>query len=416
MNGMEGNLRDMLDTAAGEPPRWISLDSIRRRAIQRRITQASVATIAVLAVGLGATLSAYAARGGPATGGAKVPAGPPKYYIVNVSRPHDRVVTEVRARATGKVTSIVHDPLSKFGCSRELAAAGTRTFFLDCQVWRKLPGSNKTTIRETRIYRFEVTNSGRATTPVLLKGGTLKGFFGENLTASADGSRVAIEVFRPNPDGNIYTNSVMTGIVVINTVTGKKVLWRTAPYVPGEIGYTDASDLSLTGNGSELVILGSLCPHTRYLSNCSPSDPREVRAFGPTDRGGSLRGGQVLLRLSAFKKPRTSLPDALITPDGTALNVVTVTCPRGGACTMTVERIGLTSTTGKAPAVLYQVRDNASRNGPYLQNFTSDPTGRFLIIDANTATTKVPVNGWINHGRLVPLAPNDGFDLGVTVW
>ena len=41
--------------------------------------------------------------------------------------------------------------------------------------------------------------------------------------------------------------------------------------------------------------------------------------------------------------------------------------------------------TGKVLRVLYQVTDSASPNGPYLEFFTSDPTGRFLIIVANTA-------------------------------
>ncbi len=418
MNGMEGNLRDMFELAVGEPPRWVSLDSIRRRAVRRRVTQAGVAGLAVaLAVGLGATLSAYAARGGsPVTGGTKAPSGPPKYYVEQNygKKPGSGFTVVVRARTTGKVTSVVRDPLPRFGCGEDLAAAGTHTFFMTCGIWRKKPGSNKSTIRETRIYRFEVNNSGRATTPTLLKGATLKGFFGEHLTASPDGSQIAILVFRPNPDGNLYTNSVATGIFVINTKTGKKVIWRTGPYVPGKIGYTDASDISFTRNGSELVLLGSLCHHSRYLSNCEPSDPREVRAFGPADRGGSLQGGQLLLRGSAFKKPRTSISDALITPDGTALTTVTTTCPRGNFCTMTVERIGLT--TGKAPQVLYKVTDSASPNGPYLEYFSSDPTGRFLIIQANTATTKQPVNGWIDHGRLVLLTPANAFGAGQEVW
>src|SRR5579863_2897299 len=121
----ERNLRDMLEQAAGEPPRWVSLDSIRRRAIQRRVTQAAVTTLAVAAVGVGATFSAYAARGGPqATGGSKLPAGPPRYYVQlelgTFAKP--REIIEVRARATGKVMSVVPKPLPKFSCGDILAA------------------------------------------------------------------------------------------------------------------------------------------------------------------------------------------------------------------------------------------------------------------------------------------------------
>lgn len=402
----------MLEQAAGEPPRWVSLDSIRRRAIQRRVTQAVVTTLAVIAVGVGATLSAYAAHNGPRTTTSGVKAGPPRYYLV-VDHSGRIPRLEVRARITGKATSLLHAPLPGYDCTAGSAAAGTRTFFLNCQLWGKKPGARQSTIKETRIYRFEVNNAGQATRPVLLKGGTLKGFFGEDLTASADGSQVAIMAFRPGPNGIIYTNSVATGVFVINAKTGKRVIWRVGPYVKGRLGYTDATNISLTGNGSELVLFGSLCHRTRYLSSCQPSDPREVRAFGPADHGGSLQGGQLLLRLSAFKKPKTDLVHALITPDGTALTTVTTNCPKGAGCTTTVERIGLAA--DRAPKTLYQVHTNFQ--GPYLENFTADPTGRWLIIDAKTsAASKGPVNGWIDHGRLILLTPADGFSAVNEVW
>lgn len=126
----ERNLRDMLEQAAGEPPRWVSLDSIRRRAIQRRVTQVGVTSLAVAAVGIGATFSAYAAHSGQATGGAKVPAGPPRYYLQHEFSGKNLGIQAiaVRARATGKVTSVVRDPLPKYRCGDELAAAGRHTF------------------------------------------------------------------------------------------------------------------------------------------------------------------------------------------------------------------------------------------------------------------------------------------------
>lgn len=408
----ERNLRDMLEQAVGEPPRWVSLDSIRRRAVQRRVTQASVAGLAVIAVGLGATLSAYAARSGETTS-AKAPSGPPKYYVV-VDRSRGKAsAIEVRARATGKVTSIVHNPRPNFSCGGDFAPAGIHTFFMTCHIWTKASKSRVSTVKATRLYRFAITNSGRATTPTPLKGGTLKGLFGENLAASQDGSQIAIDVTPPNPNGNLYTDSLSTGIFVINTKTGKRAFWRTGPYVPGKVGFTSSSDISLTRDGSELVVFESLCHRTRYFEKCEPSDQREVRAFGPADHGGSLQGGQLLLRLSAFKKPKTNLIHALITPDGTALTTVTIRCPKGAGCTTTVATIGLT--TGRAPKVLYKVHTDFQ--GPYLEKFTSDPTGRFLIIDAKTsATGKGLVNGWIDHGRLVPLAPADGFSAIDEAW
>jgi hypothetical protein len=417
MNDMERNLRDMLETAAGEPPRWVSIDSIRRRAVRRRVTQAGVAGLAaVLAVGLGATLSAYAARNGSPATGNKVSSGPPRYYVEqdfgNKQGAPLKIV--VRSRTTGKITSVVRNPLPQFRCGDYLAAGGTHTFFMTCPLWKKKPGAKHATVTGTRIYQFEVSNSGRATIPTLLKGGTLNGLDGEQLAASPDGSLVAVQVIPPNPDGNLYTDSLPTGIFVINAKTGQRAIWRTGRYIPGKIGYTGAYDISFGGNGSDLVLLEKRCHRTRYFTNCQPSNPEQVRDLGPADRGGSLQGGQVLLRLSAFKAPRTSLPYAQITPDGTALITVTISCPRGSFCTMTVQRIGLTA--GSASKVLYQVTDKASPNGPYLEQFSTDPTGRFLIIVANTATTKNPVNGWIDHGRLVPLTPADGYAAGQEAW
>lgn len=396
----------MLEQAVGEPPRWVSLDSIRRRAVQRRVTQAAVAGLAVVAVGLGATFSAYAARGGsPAVGNTKTPAGPPRYYVQQESGPKSGEVTiVVRARTTGKVTSVVRNPQPRFGCGDEIAAAGAHTFFMSCAIWRTNSGG-KSTAKATLIYRFEVNNAGQATNPTLLKGGILKRMVGNGLTASPNGSEVAIEATSPNPNGVVYTNSIPIGIFVINTTTGKRVLWRTGPYVPGKRGYTGANDISFTQNGSELVLLESLCHRSRYQNNCEPGDPREVRAFGPADQGGSLQGGQVLLRLSAFKKPGTILADALITPDGTALTSVIFSCPKRGLCTVTVARIALT--TGKVLSKLYQVRTGTRFNGIYLNGFASDPTGRFVILNAAVNAKNKVVNGWIDHGRLVPLTPAD---------
>jgi hypothetical protein len=406
----ERNLRDMLEIAVGEPPHWMSLDAIRQRGIRRRITQAgAVGLAAVLAAGLGATLSAYAARnGGPATIGNKTAAGPPRYYVQdNNSRSRSAPVFLVRARTTGKVVSVVRSPKPSANCGNNLAAAGTHTFFMTCEVWRKEPVA-------VLIYQFEVTNSGRATAPTLIKGGTLGGgIFAGNFAASPDGSHVAVEELRPSPNGNLYTNEVPIGIAVIDTRTGHKAMWRTGPYVPGKIGYDGASDISFTSNGSELVLLETLCPRTRYQRNCTSSSPTEVRAFGPADRGGSLQGGQLLLRESAFKKPGTGLIDAFITPDGAALTSVLIICPKRGICTLRVAKVALR--TGRVLANLYQVRTGTKFEGVFERFFSADPTGRWLILDAG-AQGKKRVNGWISHGRIVPLNPADGNAASYEAW
>ena len=60
MNGMDGQLRDLLAAAAGEPPHRVTAAGVRRRVIRRRVVEyvtaaAAVAAIAVIIpVGLGA--------------------------------------------------------------------------------------------------------------------------------------------------------------------------------------------------------------------------------------------------------------------------------------------------------------------------------------------------------------------------
>lgn len=349
-------------------------------------------------------------------------AGPPKYYVAQKfgSKFGSGFSIVVRARAGGRITAVVRDPRPGFACGDELAAGGTNTFFETCSIWSQSTtgtasrsARSNAKFKETQIYQFQVTNSGRATTPVLVKGGTLKGLFAGAFAASPDGSEVAVQVLRPNPDGKLYTNTIPIGIMVINTKTGKSVMWRTGPYITGARGYDGATDISFTRDGSKLVLLETLCDRTRYLRNCQPNDPTQVRAFGPVSRGGSLQGGQVLLRLSAFKQRGTSLVDALITPDGTALNAVVFNCPKRGVCTVRVEQVAFS--TGKTLKEFYRVRTGTRFEGVFLRFFSSDPTGRFFILDAG-AGGKQRINGWIDHGRIVPLTPANGDAAGTEVW
>ena len=60
MNGMDRQLRDLLEAAAGEPPHRVDVEAVRRRVIRRRVAEAvavavTVAVIAVIIpVGIGA--------------------------------------------------------------------------------------------------------------------------------------------------------------------------------------------------------------------------------------------------------------------------------------------------------------------------------------------------------------------------
>jgi hypothetical protein len=284
-------------------------------------------------------------------------------------------------------------------------------FYLVCVIWHENRGPRgKITFLESFIYRFQVTAAGRVGDFSLVKGGVLRGLWAYNLAAAPDGSQVAAEVIRPGPSHLIYTNSVPEGIFVINPRTGARVLWHTGPYRPHTVQFADGRDISFTRDGSELVVLENRCQRGRYQSgiNCAGL---QVRAYGPAALGGSLESGRVLLLKGALRPAGTSLSDALISPDGTAMTAVLNTCPRHGTCGLSVARISVS--TGQVQRVLYHASGTAFQ-GFFSQFFVSDPTGRYLILAGGRG--KSQVNGWIDHGRLVPLRPVIGIDLQYEAW
>ena len=86
------------------------------------------------------------------------------------------------------------------------------------------------------------------------------------------------------------------------------------------------------------------------------------------------------------------------------MTAVLTDCPPHGACTLTVARIPLA--TGRGVRVLYQAQSGSRFQGIFERFFSSDPSGRYLILDAGRGNARV--SGWIDHGRLVPLAPANG--------
>jgi len=423
VNGTDWNLRDLLDAAAGEPPRRVTAEAVRRRAVRRRAARAGAVSLAVvLAAGLGAALSAGAIHAGrPPTGSTRQHAGPPRYYVTQIwDAKAGKFVLAVRATATGRVTAVIGNPLPDANCGGGnvgFAAADNQTFFMTCVTEHSTqatrgPGPGTIDSIETLIYRFQVTSSGRITGSSLVRGGVLKGVWAGHIAAAPDGSQVAVEVLRPEPSGKLYTNAVPEGIFVINTRTGSRALWHTGPYVPGAIQYADDPDLSFTSGGRELVVLEARCHRGRYLAFCNGNADMQVRAYGPLSAGGSLEGGHVLLQQSALRPRGTSLSDAFISPDGSAVTAVLTTCPPHGTCTLSVARISVA--TGRVLRVLYQVRTGTRFEGVFERFFSSDPSGRYLILDAGAGSARV--NGWIDHRRLVPLAPADGNAAGYEAW
>jgi hypothetical protein len=174
--------------------------------------------------------------------------------------------------------------------------------------------------------------------------------------------------------------------------------------VPGTLQYASATNMSFTRDGRELVALVARCHRGHYLAYCNGHAGLQVRAYSPAVQGGSLEGGQLLLDQSAIKPHGNNLSDAVISPDGSVVTAVLTDCPPHGACTLTVARIPVT--TGRGPRVLYQAQSGSRYQGIFERFFSSDPSGRYLILDAGKGNVRV--NGWINHGRLVPLALANG--------
>ncbi|MGN6176095.1 MAG: hypothetical protein ACTHPS_24570 [Streptosporangiaceae bacterium] len=50
MNGMDGQLRDLLEAAAGEPPHRVTVEAVRRRVIRRRAAEFTAGAVAVAAI------------------------------------------------------------------------------------------------------------------------------------------------------------------------------------------------------------------------------------------------------------------------------------------------------------------------------------------------------------------------------
>lgn len=409
---MNVNLRDLLDIAVGDPPRRVTAEAVRRQA-RRRAARTWAASLAVLvAVSLGAALAVAATghRATPPTGGLRN-SGPPRYYVASYWDQHARrSVLAVRARTTGTVTAVIRAPLPHASCGTEVAAAADQRFFMTCEKWA---GHGRTAVlRQTRIYRFQVTRSGRIAGYTLVAGGVLKGQLAGAIAAAPNGSRIAVEVFRPDRSGQLYTNAVPEGIVVIDTRTGHHALWHSGPYQPGAVQFADAASLSFTGDGRDLVVLEGRCHRGRQLTECNGHPDMQVRAFGPASRGGSLERGRILLRQSQLMPSPSSITGAYISPDGSTVTAALAHCPRHGACTLSVARIS--TATGKFLQVLYRVHTGDRYHGYFERFFSSDASARYFILDAGAGSARI--NGWISNGRLVPLKPSDGNAVVLEVW
>jgi hypothetical protein len=331
----------------------------------RRHLGVAGATAALLIAGLGTGLSGAAAA-------QTVKAGPPHYYL---EQGFGRQNPVVRVTATGRVTG------GRLSCpggalADDYVPADHQTFFLACPA----AGGG------TQIYRFRLTASGQVGALAAVRGGKLSTATG-GLAASADGSTLAISVGSGAGDEAI----------VINTRTGAHATWTDGAVGPGMIRLR-VEQLALSGNGRELIDTTIPKCVKGSAGNKCRAPGKESRVVSPASAGGSLSSSRLIMRQSVVCGLRNGfINDVAVTSDGRSLIVAVV---GGGINGGFVAVDQVSAATGHVTKVLYKMKTG---NGFSYQFVSTDPSGRYVLFDAGT--TKTDVNGWINHGKLIPLRP-----------
>lgn len=378
-----------------------------RRARMAWVTPAAAAASLLLVVGLAVAVAGWLPRSGNAAG----PAGtkPPHRYYVTADL-QGKVV--VRSTATGAVTATVLAPKPDTSGDAVVASTANGTFFV--------AGQRQGASRE-QIYRFRLTSSGKITGFAPVPGGTLRaGQWADALAASPDGSQLAVGisffVVHPNPN-KAYPPGPADQIFTIKTGTGARSVWRGGMRRLGS-GFGVAG-LSWTGGG-QLVVLGQWCRYTSMSDETCDSGvatPRhaEVWEVDPAAGGGRLDRGHLLLRQSA-RYPH--IAQAFISPDGSTITAIVLTGKVVGSKygsgqvpeDLSVRQISVR--TGRQLGVLYSRRLGSTwevNASPDFLALIPDAAGQHWMINGGLSSHGYNgFNGWIDHGRLVPVQPRDG--------
>ncbi len=421
MTRTEERLADALDAAA----RGLREDTLHplvmpERRPQRRPWLAPLAAAAALlvVVGLGVVVAGQTPRSGH--GGGQLPGVPvaPHSYYVQDDLDQDRPV--VRSTATGAVTATVPVPRAPHAPGYNMiASADNRTFFVIAFV----PGTKG----QQRLYRFQVAGPGQVKGFSAVPGGLLgrRNWEADAIAASPDGSRVAVSFSYLGPpkgcgQGKLSKCPPLTVyrdyIDVVNTATGTRTVWQ------GGMDSLRASfsvgNLSWTGDGRQLVVLGTWCRTGGSGETCGGPKQRtaEVWAVIPGTHGGQLEQGRLLLR----EQGRYPLIEqAVISADGSVITAVVLTGPVVGTSQINgtvpdnlfVEQISVT--TRQVLGVLFRrhLGPTDEVNGvPDFLALYPDAGGQNWMLNGGICSGHCTggFNGWIHNGRLVPLQPTDG--------
>ena len=399
---MDARLGDLLTTAVGDPPRRVTAEAVRRRVVRRRRAEWATGTAAVvLLTGLGIVVPGQLfAPGSGKSSGSSAPTGAPRYFVQTVAPTPGQQVTVVRVTATGAVTAKVNCPWPKsYPADEGLAPADGQTFFLACQ---RSHGIQHFVVTGARIYRFQLTGSGRIPGYSLVPGGDLGAVQVGRMAATPDGTQLAVNV---TPGKR--TAQTRPSIEVVNTQTGARGVWHNGTGAPGTTQF-GVGDLSWTRAGRELVFQATVCTPG---GQCDSGAQWRVLRHPAT--GGNLDSSKLLVLKSALTgHAQGYINDSVITPDGSALIVVALHSPRGAATPGNIDVVKVNPATGHPIRVLFQ--ENTG-NGVSYGSFSSDPSTRFLILNAGPPQGGTH-NGWIDHGRLVLLKPANGSNVVFETW
>ena len=398
---MDAQLRELFTAAVGDPPRRVTVEAVRRRVIRRRRAEWATGTAAVvLLTGLGIVVPGQL-FGPAATGnGSTTATGAPRYYIQMLAPKPGQQVTLVRATATGAVTAKVHCPWPKsFVANNGLAPADGHTFFLGCQ---RGHGIRQFVVTGTRIYRFQLTGSGRISGYSQVPGGDLGAVQIDRMAATQDGTQLALDVFPGK-----RTLQARSSIQVVNTQTGARGVWHNGTGAPGTTQYA-IGNMSWTRR-RELVFQATIC---------EPGGSRCVfgmqwRALHRPATGGNLDNSKLLLLKSSLTgHAQGYINDSVITPDGSALIVVALHSPLAAGKPSNIEVVKVDPATGHPIRLLFHENTGS---GLFYRSFAADPSTRFLILNAGPPQGGTH-NGWIDDGRLVALKPADGRSVFYETW
>lgn len=416
---LEAKLRLLMDIAAGEPRRRVTVDAVRRAVVRRRRAASAAAAAALVLVGGAGVVAAQRAElghrpAGPETDGHSGPvtvpggSGIPRYYVVRSVIPNNgstanREETTVRATATGAVRARIRCPLSApYVITWPVAPADTQNFFLVCQ--RATGPQSYAKVLESRIFQFHVTSSGLVTGDLPVRGGVLGGLLVQSIAATPDGSEIAVIVYPGSHPPDLHRTP--PDVIVIDTRTGARAIWHGAPPVSGKTVYWPR-DISLTADGQKLVFLTE--PQC-FQTGCTTNGGQQMRVLiHPASGGGQLNSAGVLVRLNAvLPQSSASVMDAVISPDGSTLTLAVMGTLSGKPSPDSVSVVQIPASGKPRLRFVYRLPQ-----GDAYSFFSADPPGSHFLL--GTGTPNGPLAGRIDNGILTPLRP-DPVIVQVMIW